>query len=120
MNNVDKLKKLISTGKIENIEQALELAKALFDKNSKEMRQVERAVGDFLQEKADKFVEQQGRDWNTPFVGADDILPEAWVSFSVEIPYRLELQVDYREGKITLEVIAFGDWNDRYLSLIHI
>ena len=46
MTHLDKLKVLIESGNRESINQALELAGALFDKNSKEMRMVRTLVND--------------------------------------------------------------------------
>ena len=109
MTHLDKLKELINTGDPVNIEQAFALAEALYDKNSKEMKELKETLGDILHDKSYEILDNNKGTWST----ADD----KFTDFHISIPLWTEIELDYRDGKVLLEVRLVGDWDDRDIEM---
>ncbi len=97
--HLDKLKDLIQTGDVDSINQAMELADALYAPNSNEMKEIEEVLEDVLKEYAYVSVNKRG-GWATS--DYKNLLRFA-------IPLWLEIALEYRNGKIIARVSL--DWS---------
>lgn len=101
---LDKLKKLIKTGDSAKITQALELAEALFKKNSKEMKEILHTLNSLLDEKAWEAIDY--------LYDAERTYLSAWNSkVDISVPLFIDVGLTYGAGVgLVLKVDMKPNW----------